>query len=129
MCAGIVLATSCAAADVERGRYLAEEVAQCQQCHTPRLETGEFDKSKWMKGATLNIQPIQPIKDWHKSAPDITPNGRLWNTWKEEGLLKYLETGLTPRGRYAGPPMPAYKLPKQDAQAIVDYLKTLETKE
>ena len=58
---------------VARGKYLVEEVAQCQNCHTQRLETGELDKSKWLKGATLNIQPIQPIEKWHKTAPDLTP--------------------------------------------------------
>ena len=125
----IATATICTAADVERGRYLVVEVAQCQMCHTPRNEKGELDKSKWMKGTALAVQPIQPIERWHKTAPDITPNGRLWNTWKEDGLVKYMNTGLTPRGRYADPPMPTYKLSQEDARAIVDYLKTLETKE
>lgn len=117
------------AADVERGRYLVEEVGKCQECHTPRLETGELDKARWMRGATLNIQPIQPVKDWHKTAPDLTPLGRLWNTWKEDGILNYLKTGLNPKGRPAGPPMPAYKLKPEDAQAVIDYLKTLDPKE
>ena len=49
------LATCCAmlafsqnvadSAKVERGRYLVEDVAKCQDCHTPRSETGELDKS------------------------------------------------------------------------------------
>ncbi|MBC7926485.1 MAG: c-type cytochrome [Bryobacteraceae bacterium] len=115
-------------ASVERGRYLAEEVAQCQACHTPQNETGEYDRTRWMKGATLNFAPIKPVEGWHKSAPDLTPGSRLWNVWKEEGLVKYMQTGLTPRGKKADPPMPAYKLSKEDAQAVIDYLKSLETK-
>lgn len=115
-------------ATVRRGRYLVEEVAQCQMCHTPKLENGEYDKSKWLKGATLNFAPITPIQGWHKSAPDLTPGSRLWNVWKEEGLLKYMQTGLTPRGKPADAPMPAYKLSKEDAEAVIDYLKSLEAK-
>jgi hypothetical protein len=40
--------------------------------------------------------------------------------------VKYLMTGLTPKGTPAGPPMPTYKLKEADAEAIVEYLKTLK---
>lgn len=113
---------------VEKGRYLVEEVGQCQMCHTPRLENGEYDKTKWLKGATLNFAPITPVEGWHKSAPDLTPGSRLWNVWKEEGLVNFMHTGLNPRGRKADVPMPTYKLTKEDAQAVVSYLKSLESK-
>lgn len=111
---------------VERGRYLVEEVAKCQMCHTPKLESGEYDKSKWLKGMTLDVQPIGTIKGWHKTSPDLTPSGRLFGRWKDEGLVKYLQTGLNPRGAAADPPMPAYKMKEEDAKAIVEYLKTLQ---
>jgi mono/diheme cytochrome c family protein len=110
----------------ERGRYLVEEVAQCQMCHTPRLESGEYDRQKWLKGATLNIQPIEPVKEWHKSAPDLTPGSRLWTRWQEKGLLTFMQTGLNPNGHAADPPMPTYKLKTEDAEAVVEYLKTLK---
>jgi len=42
---------------VQRGKYLAEEVARCQECHTPRTDTSDFDRTKWMKGATLVAAP------------------------------------------------------------------------
>ncbi len=112
--------------NVERGRYLVEEVAKCQMCHTPKLESGEYDKSKWLKGATLDIQPAGTIKGWHKTAPDLTSAGRLFERWKAEGLVKFLQTGLNPRGGAADPPMPAYKMKEEDAKAIVEYLKTLQ---
>ncbi len=108
------------------GKYLVEEVGKCQECHTPRDEKGQLDKARWMKGSQLNFQPIGEIPDWHKTAPDITPGSRLWNRWTEKGLLEYLKTGLTPRGTKAGPPMPAYTLKAKDAEAIVEYLKTLQ---
>ena len=95
------------AAKIERGRYLTLEVGKCQDCHTPRTETGEFDKEKWMKGAVLDFAPLKEVKGWHKTSPDLTPAGRLWSRWKREGILKYLQTGLNPNnGKPADPPMP-----------------------
>ncbi len=119
--AGIAAAQS----PVERGKYLAEQAIVCQECHTPKLESGEYDKSKWMKGATLPFAPIGTIRDWHKSAPDLTPAGSLWKRWGPEGIIKFLETGKNPRGNPAGPPMPGYRLSHEYAAAIVEYLKTL----
>ncbi|MDX2153929.1 MAG: c-type cytochrome [Bryobacteraceae bacterium] len=108
------------------GKYLVEEVGKCQDCHTARDEKGELDKTRWLKGAQLPFQPIGEIPNWHKTAPDITPGSRLWNRWTEAGLLKYLQTGLTPAGKPAGPPMPTYTLKAKDAEAMVEYLKTLK---
>ncbi|MFN7920866.1 MAG: c-type cytochrome [Bryobacteraceae bacterium] len=113
--------------NVERGKYLAEEVGRCQECHTPKTEAGELDKTKWLKGAVLEYGPLTTIKDWHKTSPDITPGGRLWSRWGgRPALVKYLTTGLTPKGTKAGPPMPTYTMKQEDAEAIVDYLETLK---
>jgi mono/diheme cytochrome c family protein len=111
---------------VEWGRYLAEEVGKCNECHTPKLPDGKLDKSKWFKGAEVEVTPIHPIPNWHKTSPDLTPSGRLWKRWGEENLKKYLVTGLTPNGKPAGSPMPTYTLKPKDAEAIVEYLKTLK---
>jgi mono/diheme cytochrome c family protein len=111
---------------VAYGKYLAEEVGKCAECHTPTDDAGQLDRSKWMKGKVMEVQPIQPIANWHKTSPDITPSGKLWAKWGgESAMINYLMTGLTPSGKPAGPPMPAYKLKKADAEAIVEYLKTL----
>jgi len=118
--------TDDAAKLVERGRYLTVEVGKCQECHTPKLESGELDKERWLKGAVLDFAPLKEVKGWHKTSPDITAAGKLWARWGEPALLKYLQTGLTPKGTPAAPPMPTYKLDKADAEAIVAYLKTLK---
>ena len=111
---------------VARGKYLVNEVAKCQECHTPRNDKGELDETQWLKGATLDFQPTHEVKGWHKTAPDLTSAGRLWQRWGEDGLVKFMETGSNPRGGKADPPMPAYKLRPDDAKAIVEYLKTLK---
>jgi mono/diheme cytochrome c family protein len=126
MIAGFVCASGLAQDKVEYGRYLTEEVGKCQDCHTPRLETGQLDKTKWLKGSTLDFQPINEVKGWHKTSPDLTPSGKLWARWGEAGIVKFLTSGLNPKGNAADPPMSAYKMKQADAEAIVAYLKSLQ---
>ena len=112
-------------AKIERGKYLTEEVGRCQECHTPKTEAGELDKAKWMKGATLIGVPSTPVADWHQKSPDITSTSALWTRWGQDGFSKFLQTARNPRGGKAGPPMPAYMLKAEDADAIAAYLKSL----
>ena len=126
---GLVMATTSTAmgqsTNVERGRYLVEQVGRCQECHTPKTDTGELDKSQWMKGATLIAVPSAPVADWHQKSPDITSTSALWTRWGQDGFSKFLQTARNPRGGKAGPPMPAYMLQAEDADAIAVYLKSL----
>ena len=121
-----VLSSLTFAADAERGKYLTEEVGKCQDCHTPRGADGQLDKTKWLKGTTLDFQPIHEVKGWHTTSPDLTGGGRLFQRWGEDGLVKFLMTGKGPRGNPADPPMPAYNLKQEDAADIVAYLKSLK---
>jgi mono/diheme cytochrome c family protein len=110
---------------VAKGKYLVENVGLCGDCHTPMLPTGQPDSARFLKGAPLTFQSIQPIPKWNTKTPDLTPQGRLWKNWGENGLRQFLQTALDPRGHPADPPMPAYKFNAQDAEAVVAYLKTL----
>jgi mono/diheme cytochrome c family protein len=109
-----------------RGKYLVEEVAKCQDCHTPKMDNGNYIKSMWMKGATMNLAPAAPVPGgWHATTPDVTPGGALWKRWGDDGMIAFLTTGKTPRGGVAGAPMPTYTLKREDAEAIVAFLKSL----
>ena len=123
--AGLSLSVAAQDQKLERGRYLVEQVARCQECHTPRTDTNGFDRAKWMKGATLVAAPSTPIQDWHQRSPDITSTSALWQRWGDDGVVTFLETSKNPRGGKAGPPMPAYMLSHDDAAAIAAYLKSL----
>ena len=112
-------------AALARGKYLVEEVARCQECHTPKTDAGELDKARWMKGATLVGVPSSPVADWHQKSPDISSTSALWTRWGQDGLSKFLQTAKNPRGGKAGPPMPTYTLKAEDADAVVAYLKSL----
>jgi mono/diheme cytochrome c family protein len=123
--AATTMAVAAKDAKAERGQYLVEEVGRCQECHTPKTDTGEFDKSRWMKGATLIGVPSAPVADWHQKSPDLTSTSALWTRWGQDGFSKFLQTAKNPRGGKAGPPMPAYTLNAEDADAIATYLKSL----
>ena len=51
----------------QRGKYLVEEVARCQECHTPKTDAGDLDTAKMLKGAKLNVAPIATIQRGAKS--------------------------------------------------------------
>lgn len=112
---------------IARGKYLVDEVARCQDCHTAHMMgTGDLVKSAWLKGAQLDFVKVDQPPGWHSKAPDITSTSILWTNWGEDGMVKFLETGRNPRGNKAGPPMPAYALAHEDAVAIAAYLKSLK---
>jgi mono/diheme cytochrome c family protein len=112
---------------IARGKYLADEVARCQECHTPHLiGTGDLVKSAWLKGAQLEFVKVDQPAGWHSKAPDITSTSGLWASWGDDGMVKFLETARSPRGNKAGPPMPPYTLSHDDAIAIAAYLKSLK---
>lgn len=105
---------------LERGRYLVENVAMCADCHAPRLATGELDRSRWLQGRTLEFKPAVEMP-WASVAPSITG----MPGYSEEQAVVFLTTGLRPNGTICRPPMPAYQLSREDAAAVVTYLKSL----
>jgi mono/diheme cytochrome c family protein len=109
------------AANVTRGKYLVEQVALCGDCHTPHNEKGEALKAKGMKGASLTFKPAVPIPIWADKAPNIAglPG------WEDDAAVKFFMTGIAYNDLPARPPMPQYRFNKQDAEAVVAYLKSL----
>jgi mono/diheme cytochrome c family protein len=57
-------AAESAQSQVDRGRYLVQEVARCGECHTPRDAKSELDRSRWPQGAQMWFQPVHPKPDW-----------------------------------------------------------------
>ena len=130
---GVTLSVSCLCVaifgqddKVARGKYLVEEVAKCQDCHTPRTMEGVLVKSAWMKGATLGYTPVVQTPGWHAKTPDVTSTSSLFTRWGDDGLVKFFETGKNPRGNAADAPMPAYTMTHDDAVAVVAFLKSLK---
>jgi mono/diheme cytochrome c family protein len=109
------------ASQLARGKYLVEAVGQCGDCHSPLNDKGEPIPGKELRGATLTFKPITPIPVWADKAPNIAG----LRGWEQEDAVKFFMTGIAYNDLPARPPMPQYKMTKEDAEAVVAYLKSL----
>jgi mono/diheme cytochrome c family protein len=99
-----------------RGRYIAEAMAHCGECHTPRNLLGGLDTARWLGGA--------PNPSGDGRIPNITP-GKLG--WSDVDIVAYLTTGFTPEYDSVGGHMVHVvenmaRLPESDRQAVAEYL-------
>jgi hypothetical protein len=106
--------------EIERGRYLVEQVARCADCHTPRVSSGALDRSKWLQGASIWIMPVQSKQYWSLQAPALA--GFSYSDQQGQDVL---EKGIGTNGIPIQPPMHAYHLRHDDAVAIIAYLRSL----
>ena len=109
-----------AADKLARGKYLVEDAGQCQDCHTPRNEKGQFVKEQWLLGAELLFKATVPMP-WIAVAPPIAGLPTLTH---DQGV-HFLMTGERPGKPTITPPMPEYRFSKADADAIAAYLRSL----
>jgi mono/diheme cytochrome c family protein len=99
-----------------RGRYIAEALAHCGECHTPRNMLGGLDKARWLGGA--------PNPSGEGRIPNVTP-AKLG--WAAPDIVQYLTTGFTPDFDVVGGHMAHVvenmaRLPEADRQAVAEYL-------
>lgn len=104
---------------LERGRYLAEGLAHCAECHTPRNAVGGLDRTAWMGGA--------PNPSGKGTIPNITPAALDWSA---SDLVEYFTSGFTPDYDSAGGEMAEIvenlsQLPRADREALAAYVKAL----
>ncbi len=107
--------------DVERGKYLVNDVAMCGECHTPRNANGDLKYDAWLQGATTWIRPVAPIQPWADNAPPLAGMPSL----TDAQFATVLEKGIGPEGEDLRPPMHIYHMRPEDAKAIIAYLKSL----
>ena len=110
------------AATLAHGKYLVENVAGCDDCHTPHNEKGEPIQAQYLQGTLLPFKPAVPMPVW----ADASPNIAGLPGWDKDAAIKFLMTGIAQNGLPARPPMPQYRLNLQDATAIVAYLQSLQ---
>lgn len=108
---------------VERGRYLVERVAQCPECHTPRDARGELIPTQFLQGAPVPVKapPFANMR-WAFQAPAIAglPG------FTQDEIVRLLSEGIVARtGQPPTPPMPRFRMTREDAQAVFAYLKSL----
>lgn len=110
-------------AEWQRGRYLAEAVAHCQECHTPRNFFGALETSMAYAG-----NPDGPDK---QDSPNITsdPSSAIAK-WTIADIAQLLTDGQTPDFDFVGSGMAQVvkgtgTLTKADRHAIAVYIKSL----
>ena len=82
-------------AEWNRGAYLAEAMAHCGECHTPRNALGGTDDTRRYAGAVQGAEG--------GAVPNITPDRATGiGRWRPGDLAEYLASGATPSGDYAG---------------------------
>jgi mono/diheme cytochrome c family protein len=106
---------------IERGRYIVEAVAMCERCHTQRDEHGNPDRAHWLLGGPVQTQPTYSEPKWAQIEPRIggTPPGT------DAEFIKLMTTGISRTGLPPNPPMPPFRMTREDAQAVLAYLKSM----
>jgi mono/diheme cytochrome c family protein len=104
-------------AEWNRGAYLAEGIAHCGACHTPRNALGGEKYAQMYQGAAID--------GW--IAPSLTSTSTSPIPWRAQDFYEYLTTGNSPyHGRAVGPMAPVMHkglsaLPDSDIEAISGY--------
>ena len=106
---------------IEHGRYLVEDVGMCEECHTPRDDSGNLDESRRLQGAAIWITPVHPTTNWAMRAPALAGFPGFSDAQGEQ----ILENGIGPNGLAIQPPMHIYHMTPADAQAVIAYLRSL----
>jgi mono/diheme cytochrome c family protein len=106
---------------IARGKYIVEGVGMCADCHSPRNEKGEYVKERWLQGAAINFKSTVPMPAWAEAAPPLAglPG------WTDAQVVTLLTTGKDQQGKPPDPPMPEYRMTREDAAAVAAYLRSL----
>ena len=113
---------------VARGKYLAEHVAVCIDCHSTRdwsKFSGPIREGTYGKGGDMFNEEMGLPGTFY--AKNITPYNL--QDWTDGEIYRTITSGVTKDGRAMFPlmPYPAYgKMDPDDVHAIIAYLRTLE---
>src|SRR5678810_1259991 len=96
--------------NLEHGRYLAERVAMCVECHSARDAEGRIIQGEQYLGGSIPFAPPWP-NDWATRAP----RNRGLVGYDDKAALRLLTQGAIGRdGHQLRPPMPRFHMTLQD---------------
>jgi mono/diheme cytochrome c family protein len=109
-----------------RGRYIAQALSHCHECHTPRNALGGYDADMPYAGTPRNPEGIV--------VPNITPDKETGiGKWSRGDLEMLFTIGMLPDGDFVGGVMAesvshaTSKMTPQDRVALIEYLSTLNS--
>ncbi len=105
---------------VARGEYLANRVAMCVQCHSPRDASGAIRMSEKFRGGAIPFKSPWPDSEWAYQAPSLAglPG------FTDEQIVALLSQGRATGRPTPRSPMPAFRMSQDDAAAIAAYLRS-----
>ncbi|MFK2878910.1 cytochrome c [Rhodanobacter hydrolyticus] len=110
-----------------RGAYLVQGLAHCNECHAPRDALGAVMPDRFLAGGEM------PAQHWY--APDLSTqaNGGLAG-WHAQDIVDLLKTGQSARGTAFGPMADVVRQSTQhmddaDLHAMADYLSMLPSRQ
>lgn len=114
-------APAAASASVARGEYLANKVAMCVQCHSPRDAKGTILPSERFRGGAIPFKSPWPDSEWAYHAPTLAglPG------FTDEQIVALLTEGRATGRSVPRSPMPPFRMSAEDAAAIAAYLRSL----
>ena len=107
--------------NVEHGRYLAEHVANCIECHSGRDAEGNILESEKYTGGSIPFLPPWP-NDWATRAPR---NKGLPGYTDEQALRLLTQGAIDHNGNQLRSPMPRFRMTPQDAADVIAFLRSL----
>lgn len=111
--------TSTLGGNIAHGQYIAEHVAMCVECHSPRDENGRIIPGHEFTGAAL---PFDPPPGWATRAP--RNRGLLGYT--DSMAMRLLTDGAIGRhNEQLMLPMPRFHMTRQDAADVIAFLRSL----
>jgi mono/diheme cytochrome c family protein len=110
-----------AAGDASRGDYLVNHVAMCVQCHSPRDPRGRIIDNERLTGAPMPVRGPSWSSEWAYRAPALAglPG------FTDEQIVMLLTEGHAGDRPPPMRPMPPFRMNRQDAEAVVSYLRSL----
>jgi len=107
-----------------RGGYIANAMAHCGECHSPRNLLGAIDEDKAYAGTLEGPEG--------EVAPNITADVDTGiGTWSHDDLVYFFEDGALPNGDYSGGLMAEVideglsKAEKEDLHALAEYIASI----
>jgi hypothetical protein len=107
--------------NVEHGRYIAERVAMCVECHSGRDRQGNIlDDQRYLGGAI----PVGP--PWATDWADRAPRNKGLPGYTDALALRLLTAGAIGRdGAQLRLPMPRFRMTVQDAADVIAFLRSV----
>lgn len=106
--------------NITHGQYIAEHVAMCVECHSPRDENGRIIQGQEFMGGPL---PIDPPRGW---ATRVPRNRGLLGYTDDQAMRLLTEGAIGRHNEQLLLPMPRFHMTKADAADVIAFLRSLQ---